>query len=404
MQSPGFRSFWFGQSVSAAGSMMQMATVRWHIYLLTGNPISLGLLGLTRFLPLALFSLIGGAVADARDHRKILFTTQTCLLLGAAALGALTWTNHITPFWIYAINFLSATAIAFDNPARQSLLPHLVPRNNFANAASLNSITFQVATIVGPMVAGRLIGAGLLAAVYFVNSISFLAVIIALFKIKPEAFVRGEPQKVDFSWQSLKEGLLFVRKSDILVWTIAVDFFATFFSSADALLPAIAKDILHVGPRGYGFLTSAEAIGSVIMGAMLAARRPIRRQGIAILGAAGIYGVATVCFGASRIFWVSVLALAVVGAADTISTVLRQTIRQMVTPDHLRGRMTATNMIFFMGGPQLGNLEAGIVARWMGTPFSVISGGIGCIISVSWIAFKAKGLRNYQREEAVKDV
>ena len=195
----------------------------------------------------------------------------------------------------------------------------------------------------------------------------------ALFALRLPEGVAAEPgeEKARVSLGALTEGLSFVRRTPILVWTLTLDFLATFFSSANALLPIFARDILHVGARGYGLLAAAEAVGALLTGMLLSLLPQIRQQGRTVIWAVVAYGLATVAFGASHLFWLSWLALALVGAADSVSTILRQTIRQLVTPDRLRGRMTSVNMIFFMGGPQLGELEAGLAATWLGAPWSV---------------------------------
>jgi MFS family permease len=395
---PAYREMWAAQSISVIGSQMQMSAVRWQIYDLTHSYVALALLSLARFIPIVVFSLIGGAVADARDRRIILLATQSVLTFTALLLFGATALDKATPSAIYLLNAISAGAIAFDNPARQSLTPNLVPRQHFANAASLNSIAMNTATVVGPLLSGFFIAIGRLEAVYAVNAVSFLAVIVALLRLRrfsyQEARDEEERPRVDFA--ALKEGLLFVWRTPILTWTIALDFFATFFSSAEALLPAFAKDVLHVGPIGYGALTASSAAGSLAAGGVMAAFGPVRRHGYAILVSVAVYGLATIVFGASHWFLLSLFALAVSGAADTVSTILRQTIRQLVTPDHLRGRMSATMMLFFMGGPQLGNVEAGLVAKWIGAPWSVITGGIGCLIATAVVALKGKELREYK--------
>lgn len=395
-----FRLLWLGQGISGVGTFMQTWAINWHLYSLTHTALSLGLIGLFRVVPIILFSLIGGTVADAWDRRRVMLFTQTSLAAVAAALGILTYTHHITPFSIYALTMLSAAATAFDNPARQSLIPRLVPREVLANAISLNSVMMRTSTILGPLLAGVLIARGSLTLTYFANAISFFAVIVALLAMRerdtpPEIRQAPAEERVPVNWESLKEGFRFVSQNPILVWTIWLDFFATFFSSANSLLPIFASDILHVGARGYGLLAAAQACGALLAGAVLSVARPFTRQGKVVLWSVMIYGFMTIVFGASRWFWLSWLALALVGGSDAISTILRQTIRQLVTPDRLRGRMTAFNMIFFMGGPQLGELESGLAATWLGGPWAVIAGGIGCILTVGWVALRAPVLRRY---------
>jgi predicted MFS family arabinose efflux permease len=294
----------------------------------------------------------------------------------------------------------AAGAVAFDAPARQSLTPNLVPREHLTNALSLNSIGMQTAKICGPPIAGALIAAAGsgphaargLALTYWLNALSYLAVLGALLFMRSSGREAPAQGRVDLA--SLREGLAFVRRASVLRHTITLDFFATFFSSADLLLPMFAE-LLHVGARGYGVLAAAPAVGSLLAGSTLSLLPPIRRQGTVLITAVFMYGLATLGFGLSRWFPLSLLLLAGTGASDTVSTVLRQTIRQLVTPDHLRGRMTAFNMIFFMGGPQLGELEAGVVAKWLGAPVSVAIGGLGCLISVAIVAGAAPELRRY---------
>ncbi len=379
---------------------MQDTTVRWHVYGLTHSMVALGLIGLCRFVPLFLCSLLGGAIADAKDRRRILLITQTVMAAGAATLAFLTWKGVISAVSIYAVNALSAGALAFDSPARQSLIPNLVPRKHFSNAASLNSTAVKMATVVGPYLAGSLIQRGNLAVIYGINAASFLAVLIALLCIKPELMERAQGARSPVNLAGLRDGLKFVWSQPIQVWTIALDFTASFFAAAEALMPVFARDILRVNARGYGLLTAASAAGSVGAGSVMAFRRPVVRQGLTMLVAVSVYGCATILFGLSHIFVLSLVALAIAGAADTISSILRQTVRQMGTPDHLRGRMTSINMIFFTGGPQLGNLEAGLVASVAGAPLSVISGGIGCLLAVAWIGSRAAVLRNYRGSES----
>jgi MFS family permease len=379
---------------------MQDTTIRWHLYGLTHSAVALGLIGLCRFVPIVLCSLFGGALADAKDRRNIMLLTQSALAVSAAILAYLTHSGKITPTMIYGMSALSAAALAFDSPARQSLIPNLVPRRHYPNAVSLNSTVMKVATVVGPSLAGVLLARGHLALLYGINAVSYLAVIAALLRIKPQVLERPETPRGPSGPAAVVEGLRFVWSKPVLVGAIGLDFLASFFSSSDALLPIFAKDILHVDARGYGLLTAATAVGSVVAGVFMAMRRPIVRQGATMLAAVGVCGLATTLFGLSHFFWLSAIALALTGAADTVSSILRQTIRQMDTPDHLRGRMTAINMIFFMGGPQLGNLEAGVAASLVGAPGSVISGGIGCLLAVAWVARKCPLLRGYHAKVA----
>jgi MFS family permease len=394
LRSRDFRLLWLGQMVSMAGSQMQFWALNWHLYTLTHSAVALGMIGLARVVPIAIFSLVGGTVADALDRRKLMLITQSVMMATAVLLGVLTMRGELTAGVIYALSALAAGALAFDNPARQALLPNLVPREHFANAVSLHTIIRQVATIVGPPLAGFLIASGGLAFTYWLNALSFLAVIGALLLVRAGGGRAGG--SVDLA--ALREALAFLRQSPVLLSTMVLDFLATFFSSANALLPIFAKDVLHVGPKGYGVLAAAPAVGSLLTGGALAFLPRIRRQGPVVLWAVVAYGAATILFGASRWYTLSLLALAGTGAADTISTVVRQTIRQLNTPDRLRGRISAATMVFFMGGPQLGELEAGLVAAWVGAPLSVALGGLGCLVSVALVAWRVPCLRAYDGE------
>ena len=386
---------WAGQFVSITGSQMQLVTINWHVYLLTHSAAALGLVGLVRVVPIILCSLAGGVVADAFDRKRLLVLTQTTMLLSAAALAAVTalGLRHVWP--IYALTALSSAATAFDNPARQALLPSLVPEEVFPNAVSLGFVAFQVAMVIGPVLGGLVLARFGPAAVYAINAASFLAVIAAVLLIRASGRGKeGEAGRV--SLEALKEGLKFVLATPIMVQTMALDFVATFFASANALLPIFAQNVLHVGAHGYGLLAGASAFGAVVTGLLLARHHDWPRPGLTILVSVAVYGAATVVFGLSRAYWLSLLMLALSGAADTVSTVIRQTIRQLITPDRLRGRMTSVNMIFFMGGPQLGELEAGLVAAVAGAPFSVVIGGVGCLVAVAVTWARATELLRYK--------
>ncbi len=405
LQHRNFRLIWIGLLISMTGSMMQNAALLWHVSLLVPpdkKGLALGLVCLARFGPFVVFSLVCGVFADALNRRRLMLFTQSAAALVALALAVLTF-RGLTVVWpIYALAAIGAAVSTFDLPARQALVPTLVPREHLPNAITLNTIMFQTASVVGPAVGGLLIGAVGVAWAYVANAISFLFVIVALLMMKD---VPARPASVagsrdDVSLSAAMEGLTFVFRSPLIRSTMLLDFFATFFSSATALLPIFAQDVLHVGAKGYGWLFAAPAAGAFVTSAALVPLIDrIKRRGPTLLWAISLYGLATVMFGISRSFWLTFACLAVTGATDTVSTVIRNVIRQLETPDRLRGRMTGINMMFFMGGPQLGELEAGTVANWLGAPFSVVSGGIGCIISTAWVAATTPMIRRYSGHE-----
>jgi MFS family permease len=258
-------------------------------------------------------------------------------------------------------------------------------------------ISFQVATICGPVAAGVLLASYGPSIVYLINAASFLSVIVAVLLIRTggRLAVAENTTANRISFAALSEGLKFVWHTPIIVQTMTIDFIATFFASATALLPIFAAEILHVGAHGFGILASGQAIGSVVTALVMAKLGTLRNQGRKVVMAVATYGAATIGFGLSRNFALSLVMLAIVGASDTVSTVLRQTIRQLVTPDNLRGRMTSVNMMFFMGGPQLGELEAGALAKYVGAPISVVLGGVGCLVAVAIAMTKARSLLAY---------
>jgi MFS family permease len=376
---------------------MQFVAINWHVYLLTKSAFALGLVGLFRGVPIIVCSLAGGVVADAFDRKRTMVVTQTVMLLTAALLTAETLAGLKSVWPIYVLSALSAAAQAFDTPARQALMPTLVPEEDFPNAVSLGIIVFNIAIILGPAIAGFILAETGPAIIYGFNALSFLAVIGAVIAMrtggKPD-LQRGRREALSF--EALKEGLRFVWQTPIIVQTMTLDFAATFFASATLLLPIFAQERLHVGARGYGFLAAAPAIGSVLTALVMARVGSFRKQGRLVVASVAVFGVATAGFGVSTVYWFSLLMLAITGAADTVSTVLRQTIRQLVTPNQLRGRMTSINMMFFMGGPQLGELEAGSLAALIGAPLSVVVGGLGSLICAAIAAVKSKSLMEFE--------
>ena len=416
LQHRDFRLLWTGRLLSTMGSQMQQIAISWHVFeLLRGqtyelvvfgrtlelnaSAIGLGSLGLARVIPIIIFALLGGLLADARDRRTLLIWVQTAAALFSATLALLTFTDHITIPMIYLLSAALAAASAFDEPARQSIVPNLVPREHLANAVTLNTVLWQIATIVGPGLAGLLVGQFDVGLVYALDAISFGAVIVSLLLME----YRGQAATQigqGLGWAALVEGVRFTLKTRLIRSTMLLDFWATFFASARTMLPIVATDVLKLGVEGYGFLATAQPVGALIAGAIVALRRDIRRQGVVLLISVGVYGVATALFGLSTSFALSYILFGLTGAGDTVSTVIRGTLRQLLTPDHLRGRMTSVNMVFFMGGPQLGELEAGLVASLFGAPVAIFTGGVATVLLTALIAWRYPRLRNYTSDMA----
>jgi MFS family permease len=423
-----FRLIWIGLLLSFTGSFMQNAAVLWHVSLLVPperKGLALGLVGLVRVVPIIVFSLLSGVVADALDRRRLMLFTQIGATIVALVLALLTFRGLSVVWPIFVLAGLGSAVGAFDLPARQALVPTLVPREHLPNAISLNTIMMQAASVAGPSIGGLIIATASVGWVYVVNALSFGFVILALLMMRdvpgraermagggaipqarsgppaPPGSSGSDGRRDDVSLHAALEGLRFVFRSPLIRSTMLLDFFATFFSSATALLPIFAQDILRVGARGYGWLFAAPAVGALVTSAaMVPLTERIERRGRTLLWAVAGYGLATVLFGLSRSFWVTFFCLALTGATDTVSMVIRNIVRQLETPDRLRGRMTGVNMVFFAGGPQLGELEAGVVANWFGAPFSVISGGVGCLLATAWVAASTPALRHYRRGHA----
>jgi MFS family permease len=404
LQHRNYRLIWLGLLASMTGSTMQNAALLWHVSLLVPperKGLALGMVGLVKVVPIIVFSMVSGVVADAWDRRRLMLFTQTGSAIVAVALALLAFGGVSTVWPIYGLAALGAAVATFDMPARQALVPTLVPREHLPNAISLNTIMFQTAAVAGPSLGGVLIATSSVASAYVINALSFVFVIVALLMMRdvPEREPSADGTHDDVSWKAAVEGLQFVFRQPLIRSTMLLDFFATFFSSATALLPIFAQDILHVGAKGYGWLYAAPAIGALgTSAAMIPMTARIKRRGPVLLWAVAVFGLATVVFGFSRWFWLTFACLALTGAADTISMIIRNIVRQLETPDRLRGRMIGVNMVFFIGGPQLGEFEAGAVASWLGATVSVVSGGLGCLLATGWVAASTPALRHYHTD------
>lgn len=375
------------------GTQMRDVAMAWQLYLLTRSPVALGLLGAFRVAPIVVLALGGGVVADAVDRRRLMLVTQSILAAVSVALAVLTHRGLASPAWLYGLTAVAAAASAFDGPARQSLVVNLLPTRDVPNGLALGIVGWQTATVVGPALGGLLLGAAPIETIYLVDAVSFAAVLGALVVVRPRAAQTPPAARGDVSLRAALDGLRFLRGKPVLVWLMVVDFLATFFAGSLMLLPIFAEEIFRVGAKGLGLLTSAPAVGALVASAIVSSRRPIRRQGATVLGAVAVYGASIALFGVSPSFPLALALLAVSGAADAVSTVVRQVVRQALTPDELRGRMTAVNMIFFVSGPQLGEVEAGVVAGLTSPRLSVAGGGAACIAVAALVALVAPALR-----------
>jgi MFS family permease len=396
-----YRRLWLGMGISMFGSNMRNAAVLWHVTLLAPEgerALALGIVGLARIVPIVVCSLFAGVLADAVDRRRLLLVVNSVMLLVASALAVLTYQDLVSTWTLYALAAFMAGASSFDNPARNAFFPMLIPRGELSNAIALNSVAFHVAAAAGPAVGGLVIMSYGVSAVYAIDALTFLAIALLVLRMPPEVSRADAEQRGEVSRAAAWDGIRFVFGNPLIRSSMLLDFAATFFGSANFLLPIYAQDVLGVGARGYGILSSANALGAVLVSLVaVPLMGTLGARGKALLWSIAAYGAATVAFGLSRWFWLSFALLLLAGAGDTVSTVCRQIIRQFETPDQLRGRMASVNLLFFQGGPQLGELEAGVVAQLWGPVASVVSGGVMCLALVGWVAAKVPVLREYRR-------
>jgi MFS family permease len=395
-----FRLYWIGHLISIAGSQMQLWAIYWHLRTLSDQPVIISGIGLARFLPIIFLSLIAGVAADRFNRRKMTIVTQICLGLVAMILGLMTAWESISIWLIFGLMIVQSVAVAFDIPARQALIPSLVQREDLASAYSLTSIASKVGGILGPGISGIVIAYFGLQWVYWINAVSFLAVIFALVAI-------GDIPSINLSTSTtfkttigdIREGINFIKNSPVIFSAMILDFFGSFFSSANTLLPFVARDILHVGPIEYGWLSSSQSIGTLLIGLYISQKQNLKRQGMTIAISVVLFGMATILFGLSTSFWLTMLALILIGFFDGWSSIIRNTLRQLLTPDEMRGRMMSITQIFFKGGPQLGEVESGLVAQLFGPAISIISGGIGCVVASLVVIKKFPQLWHYNGDE-----
>ncbi len=389
-----FRLLWSGLLISQAGSQMRVVAIAWQVFLLSGSAFQIGALGLFQAIPTMAFSLVGGVIADAFDRRKLLLFTEVTLALCSSALALLTIFHLITVPIIYAIAFVSAAVGSFDFPTRQSLIPRLVPSQQLTNAYSLNTLMFNLAIIVGPTLGGLAIAGLGVAGTYWFDVGSFGCVVVALVLMR----VDGRPGegRTAPGLQSLAEGIRFLGRHPVILSLMLIDFCAMFFGSTRSLLPIYAANIYHVGPQGLGVLLAAGGVGAVAAAFLSGPIGRLRRQGLGVLGAIAAYGGCIALFGlATWSFALGLVFLAAAGAADMISTVLRNTIAQLGTPDEFRGRVSSVYAVFSIGGPMLGQFEAGTLANFSTAPLAALIGGLVVIGGTGLFAVLVPSIRRF---------
>src|SRR5262245_45293415 len=386
--------FYLGSRFCSGTAMtMLRAAIAWHVYTLTNSAFHLGLIGLVQFVPALTLTLLGGAVADIYERRRVIMLAQLVPLACALVLFAATRGGFVSVPLLYGMVFLIACSASFENPARAALLPTLVPREVFPRAVTLASTGQALAFMSGPAGGGLIIAEFGIGTVYGSYGILIVGSILGLALLRPTA---SDTRRGAITWSAVREGLRFVRRSQVVLGCMSLDMFAVIFGGVTALLPIYATQILNVGPQGYGVLSAALEAGALLSSIALVALPPVHRAGRALLVAVGVYGLATIGFGLSRWFPLSVALYMLVGMADQVSVVMRSTAIQLTTPDALRGRVSSVNFIFIGASNQLGAAESGFVAALTSPTFSVVSGGIGCLVVVATVAMRLPRLRRYR--------
>ena len=389
-----FRKYWLGNLLSILGMQMQSVTVVWEVYERTDDPFSIGLVGLVLVIPVLSLALVGGHVADRYDRRLVLSGALLLNCLASLSLAAVSYFEwHIAG--LYGSLFMIGVARAFQQPAKSSLLPQIVPRAVFANAVTWNLGGFQLAAAIGPALGG--LSLAVLGQAYFAYLFQAGAALVFI-----GLLTKIERRPVEFTpepttMRTLVEGFEFVWRNKVILGAMALDMFAVLLSEAKALLPIFAEDILHVGPVGYGWLAAAESIGALSMSLMMMHRAPMAKAGRSLLWAVAGFGVSTIVFGLSRSFLLSFFALLAMGAFDCVSVIIRHTLVQMLTPDRMRGRVSAISGMFISASNELGEFESGTLARLTSTVFAVVFGGIGTLVVVLGAATAIPELRRYGR-------
>ena len=401
MQYRDFRLLWTGQLISIIGSQMRIVAVDWQVYHIAtaqgiAPALALGFIGLMRLIPMTISALFAGVVADRYERRYVIAVTSIIALLASVVLAIAGSLEDPALWLVYAMVVVTAISGAFEMPARQALIPSLVPPDRLTQAMSAGIVSWQLGTVLGPSIAGILIASLGVVPLYWIDAASYLAVVYAALQMKTVS--KPAASRAPVRLADAFEGLRFVFKSKIIASTMVLDFFATFFGAATTLMPIFANDILGVGAQGYGFMRAAPAVGAFVAALFLTSRK-IRRQGPVLLVAVAVFGLATAIFGASTWYPLTLVALAITGTADTVSMVIRGTLRQLLTPDELRGRMTAVNMVFVAGGPQLGEFVVGLTASVIGAPVAVLIGGTLCVLLVGGTALRTPELRQFDTPE-----
>ena len=378
---PDFRRLWTGQSINIIGSQITRVALPYQVFVHTGSMTALAGLTLVQLIPIMLFSLTGGAIADAFDRRRVLIVSQLALAATSLALVFLSLQPVMSMPALFAVAFVAAGVSAVDQPARSSATPRLVPAERLRAAIALGQLTFNAGSVLGPVIAGILIGSVGAAGAFGADVVTYVASLAMLVRIRPIPPLSDAARP---GLDAVREGLRFVRSRRLILSTFAIDLNAMIFGMPNAVFPALALDVFKVGPVGLGFLTAAPAVGAFLAITLSGGLSRIRRIGRGIVLAVVAWGAAIALFGLSTfLFPLAIVFLAVAGAADVVSAVFRSSVVQMEAPDELRGRVAAIHILVVTGGPRVGDIEAALVASAIGAQLSVISGGLLCLLGVA---------------------
>jgi len=382
--------FWAARVSGTMALQMSAVAVGWQVYSLTRQPLDLGLIGLTQFLPAVGLALPAGQLIDLLDRRLVVLACLVVELLAAIFLAGYALAGLVATWPIFVAIFILGVSYAFHAPANSALMPNLVPARLFPTAVAWSSSGFQGATIVGPAAGGLLYAFGA-PVVYLVVSALLAIAACLILAVRPPA--QAPRARVRFEAGQIFDGLRFIWSRPIVLGAISLDLFAVLLGGATALLPAIAADVLLVGPWALGLLRSAPAVGALVVGVWLA-RHPLRQHvGLIMFASVAVFGLSTIVFGLSTSLVTSAIALVMLGASDMVSVVIRQTLVQLATPDAMRGRVSSVNFIFIGTSNQLGEFESGLTAHWLGVVPAVIVGGIGTLLVVALWAWRFPDLR-----------
>jgi MFS family permease len=399
---PAYRYYGASYALAVIGGQIQTVALAWQLTQTKHPELSLGFMGGIQVIPLFLLSLPAGHLSDIMNRKKLLIATQWMLAALGVVLAYVSYFHHGAGWFIaslYSLILVNAVTLTFARPARAALLPQIVPQHLFNNAVTWNATSFELSSMIGPAIGGAIVAYGGSTTAYILNAVLLVACAVLTMKLPGRA-----PQKTGEApgFRTLLAGVSFVWNTRLLLATMSLDLFAVLLGGAVYLLPVFARDVLHVGATGFGWLRAAPSIGAMTMALIIAHRPPMKHAGRALLFAVAGFGIATLIFALSKNFWLSFAMLVLTGAFDNVSVVVRHTLFQLLTPDSMRGRVSAVNQVFIGSSNELGGMESGLTAAWWGAVASVVVGGIGTLVTVALTAVMSPQLRRLGKLDDVR--